>query len=152
MSCVQIRCLRWLLSVPGLRLRLVAARTLLRWFFGSERWLRFWRRLHSKFNERRIMKGETWVVYRTSIVYFFSLYSLRKRVKHEWRQLKVSRISSILSIFGRTGSIPGVQKCRADCQRDKWTLHVSITVHKANVIKQMSQTRTPGQSKSCFGK
>ena len=29
---------------------------------------------------------------------------------------------------------------------------VSITVHKANGIKQMSQTRTPGQSKSCFGK
>ena len=50
----------------------------------------FWLRLHYKFNERKMLKGETWVVYRTSIVYFFSLNSLRKRVKHEWRQLKVS--------------------------------------------------------------
>ena len=37
----------------------------------------------------------------------------------------------------RTGSIAGMQTCRADYQRDKWTLHVSITVHKANGIKQI---------------
>ena len=36
------------------------------------------------------LKGETWAVYRTSIVYFFSLKSLRKRGQHEWRQLNVS--------------------------------------------------------------
>ena len=42
------------------------------------------------YNERRILKGETWVVYRISIVYSFSLNSPRKSVKHQWRQLKVS--------------------------------------------------------------
>ena len=36
------------------------------------------------------LKGETWAVYRTSIVSFFSLKSLRKRGQHEWRQLNVS--------------------------------------------------------------
>ena len=94
------------------------------------------------------------MVYRTSIVYFFSLNSLRKRVKHEWRQLKVLEISSInfyQFLDERTGSIGGMQTCRVDCQRDKWTPQVSITAHKANGIKQMSQTRTPGHSKSCFG-
>ena len=33
----------------------------------------------------------------------------------------------------RTGSIEDLQTCRADYQRDKWTLHASITVHKANI-------------------
>ena len=51
-----------------------------------------------------------------------------------------------------TGSIASMHKCRADYQRDKWTFHVSITVYKANSIKQMSQMRTPCQSKPCFGK
>ena len=78
---------------------------------GTMVWFRSRRRLHSKFNERKIVKGETWVIYRTSIVYFFSLNSLRKRVKHEWRKLKVSRISSILSIFGR--------KSRLNCRYGK---------------------------------
>ena len=103
----------------------------------------------SFFNKRRILKGETWIVYRTSIVYFFSLNSLRKRVKHEWRQLKVSSIWSILSIFGRENRFSrGMQTCRADYQRDKRPLQLSLTVHKANGIKQLSTTRTPGQSKS----
>ena len=59
------------------------------------------------------------MVYRTSIVYLFSLNSLRNRVKHEWRQWMVSGILSILSILDeRTDSIEGMQTCRADCQRD----------------------------------
>ena len=132
----------------------VTARTLLSEVaFYSERWLRSWLRLHSIFNAHIILKRETWVVYRTSKVYLFSLNSLRKRVKHEWRQSKVSWISSMLSISDESiDSIAGKRTWRADYQRDKWTLHVSFAVHKANGIKQMSQTQTPGQSKLCFGK
>ena len=72
MSFLQIRYLRrWLLSVKGLRLRLCnGAYSILREVaFGSKRWLCSWLRLHSKFNERKILKGETLVVYRTPIIY-----------------------------------------------------------------------------------
>ena len=77
---------------------------------GSERWRHSFLRLDSNFNERRNLKGETWLVNRTSIVYFFSLNSLRKSVKHKWRQLKVSWILSIIQFLDkRTGSIAGMQ-------------------------------------------
>ena len=39
----------------------------------------------------------------------------------------------------RTGSIAGLQTWRPDYQRDKGTLQVSITVHKANGSKHKSQ-------------
>ena len=72
---------------------IMTVRTLLRKaaiFFCSEQWLRYWLRLDSKINLRNILKGQTWVVYRTSIVYFFSLNSLLKLVKNEWSQLEMS--------------------------------------------------------------
>ena len=71
---------------------IVTVRTLMRKvaFFCSEQFLRYWLRLDSKFNLCNILKGQTWFVYRTSIVYFFSLNSLLKLVKNEWSQLEVS--------------------------------------------------------------
>ena len=79
-SCVQIRCQCWrcIQCTATVRPRILYC---VKWLSGSERWLCSWLRL---------LKGDAWVVYKTSIVYFFSLNSLRKRVKHEWRQVKVS--------------------------------------------------------------
>ena len=92
---------------------IVTVRTLLRKvaFFCSEQWLRYWLRLDSKFNLCNILKGQTWFVYRTSIVYFFSLNSLLKLVKNEWSQLEVSFNRCFFSQFpdNTTGSVAGIK-------------------------------------------
>ena len=49
----------------------------------------------------------------------------------------------------RTGSIAGMQTCRADYQRDKWALQVSIIVHKTNEChkreRQVNQSHALGR-------
>ena len=87
------------------------------------------------------------------ISFQFSLNSLRRKGKARMETFEgfVNFVHFLTFLDERTGSIAGMHIFRAN-ERDNWTLKVNITVHKANCIKRMSQTRTPGQSKSCFGK
>ena len=105
MSCVQIRCLRWLsYSVDkDWDCECATARTLLcevAFLAANDGFVLGFVFIPNSTNVEFSKEKSTWVVYRTKLVYFFSLNSLRKRVTHKWRPLNVSSISSVVSNFG----------------------------------------------------